>query len=115
MRGILLWLMLLTAPIVQALGETGAETEIRSLIQAVRESGCKFDRNGTLYTAERAAEHLELKYARGERYAGSAEEFIERLATGSSWTGEPYWMICDGDKIPSAEWLAEQLEGSRAQ
>lgn len=114
MRGILLWLMLLTAPIVQALGETGAETEIRSLIQAVRESGCKFDRNGTLYTAERAAEHLELKYARGERYAGSAEAFIERLATGSSWTGEPYWIICDGAKIRSADWLVERLEASRA-
>jgi hypothetical protein len=114
MRGILLWLMLLTAPIVQALGETGAETEIRSLIQAVRESGCKFDRNGTLYTAERAAEHLELKFARGERYAGSAEEFIERLATGSSWTGEPYWMICEGAKIRSADWLLERLEASRA-
>ena len=114
MGGILLWLMLLTAPIVQALGETGAETEIRSLIQAVRQSGCKFDRNGTLYTAERAAEHLELKYARGERYAGSAEAFIERLATGSSWTGEPYWMICDGTKIRSADWLVERLEASRA-
>ena len=115
MRGILLWLMLLTAPIVQALGETDAETEIQLLIHAVRESGCDFDRNGTLYTAERAAEHLELKYSRGKRYANSAEAFIERLATGSSWSGEPYWMICDGDKISSAEWLAEQLEGSRTQ
>ena len=68
-----------------------------------------------LSTAERAAEHLELKYARGKRYADSAEAFIERLATGSSWSGEPYWMICDGDKISLAEWLAEQLEGSRTQ
>ena len=115
MRRILLWLMLLIAPIAQALGEPDAETKIRSLIQTIRESGCEFDRNGRLYTAERAAERLELKYARGKRYADSAEAFIERLATGSSWTGEPYWMICDGDKISSAEWLAEQLERSRAQ
>jgi hypothetical protein len=83
MRRIPLWLMLLVAPISQALGETDTETEILSLIQAVRESGCEFDRNGALYMAERAAEHLQLKYARGERYAGSAEAFIERLATGS--------------------------------
>ena len=115
MRGILLWLMLLTAPIVQALGETDAETETRSLIQAVRESGCEFDRNGTLYTAERAAEHLELKYARGKRYADSAEAFIERLATGSSWSGEPYWMICDGDKTLAAEWLGKKLQSFRAE
>jgi hypothetical protein len=78
-----LWLMLLIAPIAQALGEPDAETKIRSLIQTIRESGCEFDRNGALYMAERAAEHLQLKYARGERYAGSAEAFIERLATGS--------------------------------
>ena len=114
MRRITLWLILLIAPTAQALGATDAETEIRSLIQAVHESDCEFDRNGTLYTAERAAEHLELKYARGERYAGSAEAFIERLATGSSWTGEPYWMICDGAKIRSADWLVERLEASRA-
>jgi len=115
MSRILLSLMILTAPVSQTLGVTDAETEIRSLLHAVRESGCDFDRNGTLYTAERAAEHLELKYSRGKRYADSAEAFIERLATGSSWSGEPYWMICDGDKISSAEWLAEQLEGSRTQ
>ena len=56
MSRILLSLMLLNAPISQTLGETDAQTEIRSLIHAVRESGCEFDRNGTLYTAERAAE-----------------------------------------------------------
>ena len=115
MSRILLSLMLLTAPISQTLGETDAETKIRSLIHAVRESGCDFDRNGTLYTADRAAEHLELKYARGKRYAGSAEAFIERLATGSSWSGEPYWMICDGDKTLAAEWLGKRLESSRAE
>ena len=51
MNRILLSLMLLTAPISQTLGETDAETEIRLLIQAVRESGCEFDRNVALYTA----------------------------------------------------------------
>ena len=99
MSRMMLSLILLTAPISHTLGVTDAETEIQLLIHAVRESGCDFDRNGTLYTAERAAEHLELKYARGKRYADSAEAFIERLATGSSWSGEPYWMICDGDKF----------------
>ena len=64
--------------------------EIRSLIQAVGKSGCEFDRNGMLYTTERAAEQLELKYVQGKRYAGCAEAFIERLATGSSWSGELY-------------------------
>ena len=105
MSRVLLTLILLAAPISRAHAETDAEAEIRSLIEAVRDSGCEFDRNGTRYPAERAAEHLELKYSRGKRYADSAEAFIEHLATGSSWSGTPYWMICEDDKILAAEWL----------
>ena len=115
MSRMMLSLILLTAPISQTMGETNVETEIQLLIRAVRKSGCDFDRNGTLYKAGRAAEHLELKYARDKRYADSAEAFIERLATGSSWSGEPYWMICDGDKTLAAEWLSKKLESSQAE
>ena len=94
--------------------ETAAEDEIRWLIQAVADSHCEFDRNGKRYAAATAAEHLELKYARGKRYADSAEAFIERLATKSSWTGETYWMICDGGQVPAAQWLSMRLEELRA-
>jgi hypothetical protein len=94
--------------------ETAAEDEIRWLIQAVADSHCEFDRNGKRYSAATAAEHLELKYTRGKRYADSAEAFIERLATKSSWTGETYWMICDGDQAPAAQWLSMRLEELRA-
>jgi hypothetical protein len=94
--------------------ETAAEDEIRWLIQAVADSHCEFDRNGKRYAAATAAEHLELKYARGKRYADSAEAFIERLATKSSWTGETYWMICDDDPAPAAQWLSMRLEELRA-
>ena len=48
------------------------------------------------------AEHLELKYSRGKRYADSAEAFIDRLARKSSWSGEPYQLICDGETRPPA-------------
>ena len=37
----------------------------------------------------------------GKRYAGSAEVFIDRLASKSSWSGEPYQMICDGETTTS--------------
>ena len=110
MSRVLLTLILLTAPISRAHAETDAEAEIRSLIQAVRNSGCEFDRNGTRYPAERAAEHLELKYSRGKRYADSAEAFIEHLASNSSWTGEPYLMICGAEVTPAGEWLMTKLE-----
>ena len=89
--------------------QTNAETEIKSLIEAVRQSGCKFNRNGSLHSAEAAAEHLELKYSRGERYAGSAEAFIDRLASKSSWSGKPYEMICDGKTQSAGDWLTATL------
>ena len=53
MSRVLLTLILLAAPISRAHAETDAEAEIRSLIEAVRDSGCEFDRNGTRYPAEK--------------------------------------------------------------
>jgi endonuclease/exonuclease/phosphatase (EEP) superfamily protein YafD len=69
--------------------------------------------DGTLHSAESAANHLELKYSRGKRYADSAEAFIERLASRSSWTGEPYRMICEGSAMPAANWLTKKLDAMK--
>ena len=91
----------------------GADAEIRSLIHAVAESDCKFERNGSLHSAEAAAEHLELKYSRGKRYADSAEAFIQRLASKSSWSGKPYQMICDGQTQLTGDWLTATLQEIR--
>ena len=88
---------------------------IQTLIRAVAESECEFNRNGSLHSAETAAEHLELKYSRGKRYTESAEAFIYRLARKSSWSGEPYQLICDCETQPAGDWLAMRLEGLRSQ
>jgi hypothetical protein len=112
---VLVLMILLTGPIAAALADTAAETEIRALIQAVAESGCEFNRNGSVHSAEAAAEHLELKYSRGKRYAHSAEAFIERLASKSSWSGKPYQMVCDGEEQPAGDWLTATLEEFRNQ
>jgi len=112
---VLVLMILLTGPIAAALADTAADTEIRALIQAVAESGCEFNRNGSVHSAEAAAEHLELKYSRGKRYAHSAEAFIERLASKSSWSGKPYQMVCDGEEQPAGEWLTATLEEFRNQ
>ena len=111
----LVLLILLLGSIATARADTHADAEIQALIQAVAESDCEFNRNGSLHSAETAAEHLELKYSRGKRYADSAEAFIERLATKSSWSGEPYEMICDGETQPAGDWLTMRLEGLRNQ
>ena len=114
MTHLLLSLILLAGSISTALADTTADEEIRALIQAVAESGCEFNRNGSLHSAEAAAEHLELKYSRGKRYANSAEAFIDRLASKSSWSGKPYQMICDGEVHPAGDWLTSTLATIRS-
>ena len=110
MTRFLLSLTLLATSSFSSSAQTESEIEIRWLIQAVRDSDCQFDRNGTLHSAESAANHLELNYSRGKRYADSAEAFIERLARQSSWTGEPYRLICEGNAMPAANWLTTKLD-----
>ena len=110
----ILSVILMAGSIATVNAAAGADAEIRSLIHAVAESDCKFERNGSLHSAEAAAEHLELKYSRGKRHADSAEAFIERLASKSSWSGKPYQMICDGQTQPTGDWLTATLQDIRA-
>jgi len=91
------------------------ETEIVYLLDFVAASGCIFVRNGDEHNAADAADHLRLKYGRGKRYVDSAEDFIDFLATESSWSGEPYTIICDGVSQASAQWLYRALSDYRQQ
>ena len=115
MTRLMLSLVLIAGLVATARGDSDADTEIHALIQAVAESECEFSRNGSVYSAEAAAEHLELKYSRGKRYADSAEAFIDRLARKNSWRGEPYQLICDGEAQPAGDWLTIRLEALRSQ
>lgn len=89
--------------------------EINALIDAVAASSCEFMRNGKSHSAQDAAEHLRMKYRRGKKYAGSAEQFITRLASKSSLSGRPYQMHCGGDaRQPTALWLQRRLAALRS-
>ena len=91
-----------------------AEVEIEHLIVTVGESGCTFIRNGSRHDAVDAASHMRLKYLRGKRYATTAELFIERLASKSSFSGKPYAIECPGsDAVPSGDWLSARLQEYR--
>ena len=92
-----------------------ADAEIESLLAAVAASGCDFERNDELYPSDQAADHLALKYRRGTRYVSTAEDFIDRLASKSSWSGSPYYVICDGVKTASGDWLHQQLRALRSE
>ncbi len=91
-----------------------AEQEIDYLLDFVADSGCTFHRNGDDHGSADAAEHLRLKYRRGKRYADTAEDFIDRLASESSWTGKPYTVTCGERTEPSGRWLHRALADYRA-
>ena len=95
-------------------GADSTEREVRLLIDAIAASHCDFNRNGRQHTAEEAAAHLELKYARAGKHIDSADEFITQLASSSSFTGKPYLMNCEGGTLPAGDWMIEALEQIRA-
>ena len=112
--GSCLALVLALAWPAQAAPESVAETEIQYLLAFVADSNCDFIRNGTSHESAEAADHLRLKYSRGRKYAGTAEQFIDRLASESSWTGKPYTVNCGGRTEPVRDWLRRALADYRS-
>lgn len=90
-----------------------AEAEVQYLLSFVEHSGCTFHRNGSDHDSADAADHLRLKYSRGGKYVNNADQFIDRLATQSSWTGRKYSVTCNGTSEPSGAWLHRALEQYR--
>jgi len=110
-RSALYVLMLIFSLALPGSAIAGPETaqEVEYLLEFVAGSGCTFVRNGDDHDSADAADHLRLKYGRGKRYVDSAEQFIDRLATASSWSGDPYTVTCEGKTQTSAQWLHRAL------
>lgn len=89
--------------------------EIQHLLSAMGDSGCLFIRNRKQHTATEAEAHLSMKYKRAGSRVKTADMFIDKLASESSWTGEPYIIQCDEDSTPSREWLSAELLKFRAE
>lgn len=90
-----------------------AEYEIDQLIQETQDSNCQFYRNGVWYNAEKAVAHIRRKYdyLLKRDLVSSSEEFIERAATQSSWSGKAYKIQCgQEDEVSSAAWLNKKLK-----
>lgn len=104
--------LLALALVPAALANAGSDAEIRALIAALGDSGCRFQRNGRWHDAGAARDHLQRKYdhARRRGLDGTAEDFIERAGSRSSITGRPYKVSCPGQpERPAGEWLRERL------
>jgi hypothetical protein len=99
-----------------AAGESASATadrEIDHLLATVAQSDCVFVRNGREHDAAAASDHLALKRRRGKRYYSTADEFVDRLASKSSWSGKPYIISCDGEEQTANEWFSAALERYR--
>lgn len=88
--------------------------EVEHLLEYVRTSDYKFERNGKLYDAERAYSHINGKYEYFIDDITSTETFIEYAATKSMMSGRYYMVRCkDSAPVKLADWLNEELERYR--
>jgi hypothetical protein len=105
-------LALMLFPVASATAPAIAQTEIAYLLGFIERSECRFYRNGSWYDSKKAREHLHDKYnllAQGNQI-DTAEDFIEKAASRSSLTGEPYRTRCsDGIDVPTNQWLQNEL------
>ena len=90
------------------------DEEIDALLDAVITSDCIFVRNGKEYDVEDAVSHLQLKRKNGGRYFKTAEEFIKRIASKSSFSGRPYEIHCgEASEETAFDWFNARLEEIR--
>lgn len=88
------------------------QTRIEKLIRFVEtQKDMKFIRNGTEYSCADAGRFLRGKLDAMGRGVTTAREFIERIATKSSISGQPYQVkFGDGKTMLAAQFLGEELK-----
>ena len=88
--------------------------EINRLISSVGRNGCTFIRNGQQYRGRAARDHLRSKRELNKQLISTTEEFIEKIASVSTTTGEPYLIRCRGQEERTVnEWFTALLEQTR--
>ena len=89
------------------------EQEVQHLFTFIVESDCIFIRNKTEYTASEARDHMQRKYDYARRWIGNAEQFISRIASKSSMSGNRYQIRCQNQLLYSDNWLTQELQHYR--
>src|SRR3954467_2627553 len=98
----------LWSPIAGAEPPVKVQNEVSFLLGYIAGSGCEFYRNGTWYTSRKAVSHLrdKYKYLSDNNLVSTTEQFIERGASESSFSGKPYQIRCSGGTpVNSQPWL----------
>ncbi len=110
--GSVLVLGLLSVPVARADPPTSVHIEVNFLLGYLEGSRCEFYRNGTWHDSKAAQAHLrdKYKYLVARNLVNTTEQFIERGATESSITGQPYQVRCNGGAtVTSSQWLRDEL------
>ena len=116
LRAALLTLLLgASALLAQATPSTAEEQMIDTLIQRVSKmTAMVFLRNGNEYTAADAAKHMQAKYDYFKKDLVTAEDFIDRCASRSEVTGQPYKVkLTNGTVRDANEFLNSELRALR--
>lgn len=103
-------LLPLTSP-AQAKTPLSETQKIETLIKAVEQlKEAKFYRNGELHDAAAAAKHLRMKWEKAGSRIKTAIDFIEKIASKSSMSGEPYKIVyANGKSVLARDFFYEKL------
>lgn len=115
--GALLVAALTGLPVAHADAPVKVQNEVSFLLGYITGSGCEFYRNGDWYNARKAVSHMrdKYRYLNDRSLINTTEQFIERAATESSFSGKPYQIRCNGGAaVASHQWLSEKLAELRA-
>lgn len=86
------------------------QLKINMLVQEMRKLDAKFVRNGSEYSPERAYDHIQYKRKRAGDRIKTARQFIEYLASRSSFSGRSYHIeFSNGTRITSRSWFLRKL------
>jgi hypothetical protein len=102
----------LLVPVAHAEPPTTVQIEVNFLLGYVESSGCEFYRNGIWHDSKSAQVHLrdKYKYLVAKNLVNTTEDFIEKAATESSFSGQPYDVRCNGGTtVTSEQWLRDEL------
>jgi len=103
------YMVAVVSPLSRSPEMRSVRQQILSLIDIVRTSDVTFIRNGTRHTPAEAAAHLESKYGNVKDDIRTVDEFIDKVASKSSLSREPYSIELPGGRVvDSAQWFREQ-------
>ena len=85
--------------------------KIEGLLTAIESAeGDVFIRNGNPHSPQDAAEHLRSKWNAAGNEIKTADDFIDKIASKSSLSGEPYLVrLADGEEVLAGDYLRDKL------